>query len=459
MKSQGRLDKLVRVSAELINVGDGLPAKSDVKFRGLLVGDVSRVELAAHGRPNIVRINLKPHYAARIPSTVTARVVPSNVFAVSSVQLVSNGPSHSALHSGSVIREDTSLPTVLFQSLLTKARQLLLSASRDPADPTVGVLAALSDATKGRGDALRTSGGDLNRIVAELGSVMGQPDEPTTLSTLATAAMALRQAEPELSDALDEAVAPMRALAETRSQVTRFISAGLYTTGVLADAFDNQGDRLIAITTQLTPVIGVLADNADKFTPIATRLDRMSQRVEDNYNHERHNYVIKVVVGLAPYRQYVRADCPRYGELEGPSCRTAPEVPTAPDLFPALESVGIPPPPRATENRPNVAPPRDSTRHAGEVPGGIDAPTPPAAGPSPGAESPPPIPREPRATSPGAVQPQSGRYGGNVGPVGSATERAQLSFVVGHQSSSADQLLLGPVLRGSAVHIEPDSGG
>ena len=39
-KYQGRLDPIVRVTAELTNVGDGLPAKSDVKFRGVLVGFV-----------------------------------------------------------------------------------------------------------------------------------------------------------------------------------------------------------------------------------------------------------------------------------------------------------------------------------------------------------------------------------------------------------------------------------
>ncbi len=452
MKSQGRLDDIVRVSAELVNVGDGLPAKSDVKFRGLLVGEVTEVQLRGSGQPNTVRINLKPQYASRIPDTVTARVVPSNVFAVSSVQLVANGPRILPLHSGSVIREDTSLPTVLFQSLLTKVRQLLKSVSRDSTDNTVGVLAALSGATESRGSALRDAGADLNDIVSQLNTVMGGHDEPTTLSSLATAAQALRQAEPELSDALANAVAPMRALAETRSQLTGLLSAGVQTTGTLGDAFDNQTDRLIAITTQLTPVVGVLADNSDKFRPIATRMARMAERVEDTYDTERHNYVLKVVVTLAPYRQYVRADCPRYGVLEGPSCQTAPEVPTAPDLLPALASMGIPPPPGANENRPNLAPPRDSVRHAGEVPGGIGADASPA-----------PIPSLSPATNPGpadhaGAQPQPASYGGTVGPVGSSTEGAQLSQIVGHHANSSDRLLLGPVVRGTAVHIEPDVG-
>src|SRR6478609_8540121 len=86
-KSKGDLDRIVQVTAELVNVGDGLPQKSDVKFRGVLVGQVADVITAPVGQPNVVHIHLKPEYARDIPATVTARVVPSNVFAVSSVQL------------------------------------------------------------------------------------------------------------------------------------------------------------------------------------------------------------------------------------------------------------------------------------------------------------------------------------------------------------------------------------
>lgn len=477
MKSEGMLDRIVRVSAELVNVGDGLPAKSDVKFRGVLVGEVAEVELTEKSRPNFVRIHLKPHHASGIPDNVTARVVPSNVFAVSSVQLVDNGPSDSTLRTGSVIREDTSLSTVLFQSLLTKVRELLKAVSREPGDSTVGVLAALSGATESRGSDLRAAGRDLNNIVTQLNTVVGHGDAPSTISALKTAADALRKAEPELSEALDKAVTPMRTLAETQTELTNLISAGVRTTQTVGEAFDNHTDRLIAITTQLTPVVGVLADNADKFTPIATRVTRMAERVDATYDVTRHNYVVKVIVSLAPFRQYVRADCPRYGELEGPSCQTAPEVPTAPALFPALESMGITPPEGLTENRPNLAPPRDSIRHAGEVPGGIGpgpippSPQQPAAPP---VRDPAPLPAEapvPPATEapsgaaegtqpnpPGVVQHQSAEYGGTVGPVGSVDEQAQLGLVVGHQANSAVQMLLGPVLRGTAVYIGPDTG-
>ena len=115
VKSTGRLDPYVRVVADLVNVGDGLPQRSDVKYHGVLVGMVDSVTPAADGNPNFVHIDLKPEYAQSIPSGVTARVVPSNVFAVSSVQLVDRGAGP-AIRAGAKIREDTELPTVLFQT-------------------------------------------------------------------------------------------------------------------------------------------------------------------------------------------------------------------------------------------------------------------------------------------------------------------------------------------------------
>lgn len=129
LKSTGRLNDFVRVVADLNNVGDGLPQKSDVKYHGVLVGEVDGVTPASNGQPNFVHINLQPQYAKSIPGTATARVVPSNVFAVSSVQLVDRGPG-APIRPGAHIAEDTQLPTVLFQTTVSKLRDVLVATGR-----------------------------------------------------------------------------------------------------------------------------------------------------------------------------------------------------------------------------------------------------------------------------------------------------------------------------------------
>jgi hypothetical protein len=81
--------------------------------------------------------------------------------------------------------------------------------------------------------------------------------------------------------------------------------------------------------------------------------------------------------------------------------------------------------------------------------------------------APPPVPLSP----PAPVAPKPGdpplpaeaapaSFGGNVGPVGSAQERRQLGVITGQPASTATQLLLGPVARGTTVTVaEPTSVG
>ncbi|MED5813335.1 MCE family protein [Mycolicibacterium sp. 050232] len=451
-KSQGHLDRYVRVSAELINVGDGLPEKSDVKFRGVLVGSVTSVTPAKEGHPNIVRMNLKPRLATGIPASVTARVVPSNVFAVSSVQLVDNGDQAGPLASGMVVSEDQTLPTVLFQNTLKKFREVLSALGRQPASDNVGWLTALGEATSGRGDRLRQAGGDLNEIVNQLnGIVVGNELEPSTLSALTAATSGLRDTAPELLDALDSAVQPMRTLAEKRSQLTDLIGGGLGTTGTIGAAFENNTDRMIQISTDLTPVIGVLADHGDTLHAISSRLTTLVGRVMDvAWNHDTNQLQAQAIISLTPSRTYVRSDCPRYGDMAGPSCFTAPEVPTAPELSTSLESRGFPLPPGVNENRPNLAPPRDSVLPPAAPP----TPTPPAPGPPLPAEAPAPAP-----VPDNGVQPQAASIESGVGPVGSSTEKHQLGRIMGGEVSSSTEILLGPLVRGMTVRINNDGNG
>ncbi|MDA2991293.1 MAG: MlaD family protein, partial [Actinomycetota bacterium] len=148
-KSTGRLDSYTRIVADLTNVGDGLPSRSDVRYHGLLVGTVNDVIPAGFGKPNYVHIDISKDYAAAIPKTVTARVVPSNVFAVSGVELIDNGQAP-AIQNGDHIAEDTQLPTVLFQTTISKLRDILFATGRGREDSTLGVLAALGAATNSR---------------------------------------------------------------------------------------------------------------------------------------------------------------------------------------------------------------------------------------------------------------------------------------------------------------------
>lgn len=455
LKSAGRLDDYVRVVADLTNVGDGLPQKSDVKYRGVLVGEVEDVTPATGNKPNFVYINLKPQYAKSIPATATARVVPSNVFAVSSVQLVDRGPG-APIRGGAHIAEDQQLPTVLFQTTVSKLRDVLNATGRGREDNSVGILAAVGAATDSRRVKLLNGGAQLNRLITELNAIVATDTGPSTVSALLDATEGLQQTAPELLDSLHQAVAPMQTLAEKREQLTSLVHAGLTTVGTTKQAFDNHTDQLIGITTGLTPPVGVFAKNADKFVPIFRNLNKLSRNwFEQMWMADRDIPNMPIAVTLAPSYTYTRADCPRYGQVKGPSCFTAPEQVVRPDLPETLLPQNYRPPA-------DLAPPRGTVVGPNGNPVAVAPPVvAPPGGPNPADPNPPlpwwqpaPAPRVPGTSDPDDAEPPPAApasFGGNIGPVGSHRERDLLGVITGGPATPATQLLLGPVARGSAV--------
>nr|WP_046283294.1 MlaD family protein [Mycobacterium sp. UM_NZ2] len=486
-KSTGMLNSYVRVVADLINVGDGLPAQSDVKYHGLLVGNVTDVIPAAYGKPNYVHINLKPDYAKDIPHSVTARVVPSNVFAVSSIQLVDSGTGGPTIRTGTHIAENGELSTVIFQTTVSKLRDILAATGRGREDHSLGILAAVGAATDNRRVALLNAGAHMSRLLDQLNGIVATDPGPSTVSALLDATHGLQSTAPDLVDALHQAVEPMRAFAQKRAELASLVSGGHHTVGVAREALDNHIDQLVQITHDLTPVVGVLANNADKYVPIFTRVNRLSEKFFDHfYDPDLVSKNTRFNLSFTPMHTYTRADCPQYGELKGPSCFTAPMIEVRSELpenmlpqnyhFPAgLE------PPAGTEIGPDgnlraVGPPLVNPNRSLE---GTNPPLPWWTGPAPRIPStgdpldlgPPPPPEPPIPSLPHAPewQPASpmapaapAAFGGNVGPVGSQAERNQLGLITGQRepASVAAQLLLGPVARGNAVSFVPaDTGG
>lgn len=451
-KSTGRLESFTRITADLSNVGDGLPSRSDVRYHGLLVGTVNDVVPATYGKPNLVNIDLTAEYAPSIPATVTARVVPSNVFAVSGVELVDSVGGASGqrpIRSGDHIREDTAIPTVLFQTTISKLRDILYATGRGREDKTLGILAALNAATQNRGTEMLAAGGHLDRIVNQLNAIAAADStSPSTIGALIDAAHGLQRTAPDLLDSLHRAVGPMRVLVEQRVQLDEMLSGGAHTLNTASTALPNRIDQLITISGQFTPVVGVLADTAHNWLPAYLKLHNLADKfMSESWIPEVDTPNMRINISFTPSYSYTRADCPKYGELKGPSCSTAPLVAVRPDLPEVL----LPQ---------NYQPPADLMPPPGTVvgpSGNLVAVGPPVLTPNPNLNDPnPPLPQgmTPAPPVPGTANPDlvapSG-YGGNVGAVGSPTERAQLEVITGQPVTSATQLLLAPVVRGMTV--------
>ncbi|MEU1983194.1 MCE family protein [Nocardia sp. NPDC019395] len=323
-RSQGAFESTVRITALMADVGDGLPVKSDVKYRGVIVGMVTEVAPATGDGPNRVGIELWPQQAQGIPATVTARVVPSNVFAVPSVQLVDNGPAP-ALRAEAEIAQDHSLATVQLQTSLTALSRIAEAAGRSATDPTVGILATVARATSGRGPEMLRAGAQLGRIAQALNEVTAPDGGPSTMDALAQALAGLQASAPDLLQAVNQSVAPMQIVAQQRGQLAALLSGGLVTTTSIGTALTNHTGTLTDITGSMAPVLDVLARGSRNFVQMTTSQARLATKFRTQFwRADTQSATGSVIVELTPHKQYTRADCPRYGNLAGPSCATGP---------------------------------------------------------------------------------------------------------------------------------------
>src|SRR4029453_1058264 len=75
---QKAFTEVARVTLETDTAGNQLQEASDVKVRGVIVGDVREVEASADGAT--IELAILPEYLDQIPADVSARLLPKTLF-------------------------------------------------------------------------------------------------------------------------------------------------------------------------------------------------------------------------------------------------------------------------------------------------------------------------------------------------------------------------------------------
>ena len=232
-KATGRLDPYVRVVAALINVGDGLTAavRRQIPRRVGRNGERASPRRRTASRTTYISISI-PTYAASIPASVTARVVPSNVFAVSSVQLVDRGPGP-AIRAGAQDPRghraaDGAVPDHDQQAARHPRRDRAAAArtrpweSWPPSTPPPRIART----------ELLTSGAQLNRLVDELDAIVAtEPGPDDGLRADRRHARAASRPRRNWWTHCIRPYEPMQTLVQQRAQLTALIDGGVHTIG------------------------------------------------------------------------------------------------------------------------------------------------------------------------------------------------------------------------------------
>ncbi|WP_158886726.1 MCE family protein [Amycolatopsis anabasis] len=400
LQSQGAFRDDVRATAVVSDVGDGLPAGSDVKVRGVQVGSVGAVESTPGGARHVVHLNLKPEHVSGIPASVKARILPTNVFGAPYVELVPEPNDTRPLAADAVVPGDDSTEALQLQTAMTKVRDVL--AAVEPAKLNTA-LTGIAQALDGRGGQLGTLIGRLDKYLSAITPHTGTFTHD--LSTLATALEGLQANAPKLLDTVDSALVTSRTIVEKQQQLARTLAGGASTVDSVRGVLDDNADRMIKVIHEITPVVKTLGQHAADIPLSFEALGKGVKAFGEAFEGPHHWLNIDLVFTVTPFTPYNSTNCPRYPGLDGPNCDDPPPPQPAP----------IPLPPSQPAQAPQLAP-------------------------------------APVTTPPPATTQQA--PGGLVGPVGSPQETEAIGSIFGDAAKSfgsLGNLLLGPFLRGATV--------
>ncbi|GAA4679183.1 hypothetical protein GCM10023197_39320 [Gordonia humi] len=321
---EGKFDSTTDVSAELNDVGDGLISGADVRYNGMIVGEVDSVAVIGSSSDQLrsVHMLLEPKQAEGIPANTTARTVPSNLFGVNSVELIApKDPSSDRLSTGDVVKADTSEPTIRLQDAQNELRTLLRSV---PPEDLGMVLGTIADALDGGGATFSTFVGVLDTYWKTINAQF-PPGAPSGFDNFDKAIKGLAASTPELLDTLGRSVKPALTIAEKQDELTALLSSGQDVLDSTQALFAANGDAGKRVVRSLNTTLGATMLDPDAMPQALRELYVLAGRVLGVFTGTNGKPQLNLGINFGAYRMYTHQNCPvydggPYGQLRGPGC-------------------------------------------------------------------------------------------------------------------------------------------
>jgi len=277
------------------STGVNLPQNADVKLRGMIVGEVRKIEPNGDGVKLTLAMN--PDLLKEVPRDVTAQILPKTLFGEKFVSLIPEKDASAAkLRPGDTITQ-ASVP-IEVEELLNDAYPLLTAV--DPANLSY-TLTAVSDALSGRGTELGETLVSLNSYLKEL-----NPDVPqlvTDLDTLGTVADGYADAMPDLGRLLTNAVTTGNTVVEKKSELAAFFDEGSRLADTLTDFTAANADNLKTLSSQSRPFLEMLGDYSPTFPCFLGGLKELIPRLDSAFRDQMLHINLKVVAQPTAYKE------------------------------------------------------------------------------------------------------------------------------------------------------------
>jgi virulence factor Mce-like protein len=308
--------EVARVTLETDTAGNQLQEASDVKIRGVIVGDVREVEASGDGAR--IELAIKPEYLDQIPADVSARLLPKTLFGERFVALqLPEQPGGERLADGDVIGQDRTENATELQRVIDDTLPLLQAVQPEDLAFTLG---AVADALRGRGD-------DLGANLAATGQYFGQintvlPELQADISELADFAETYEGAADDLLAVLDNLAVTNTTVVDQEEQLRRTFTVGTTSSNVTAGFLETNERNIISLAETSRPVLGLFAEYSPVYPCLLDGLTRSVPRIGETFGTDGDPALnLNIQVVFPPRNPYQPGDQPTYADTAAPDCR------------------------------------------------------------------------------------------------------------------------------------------
>ncbi|CCG05139.1 MCE family protein [Blastococcus saxobsidens] len=315
--------EVARVTLETDTAGNQLQEASDVKVRGVLVGEVREVAASAEGAT--IELAIEPEHLDQIPADVTARLLPKTLFGERYVSLeLPQDAGGERLADGDVIGQDRTSNAIELQRVIDDTLPLLQAVHPDDLSFTLG---AVADALRGRGDALGANLAATGDYFGEINTVL--PELQADISGLADFAETYEGAADDLLAVLDNLAVTNTTVVGQAEQLRRTFTVGAGSADLTADFLERNERNLISLAETSRPVLGLFAEYSPIYPCLLEGLSRSVPRIGETFGMDGDPALnLNIQFTFPPRNPYLPGDQPVYADAAPPDCRGLDDIDT-----------------------------------------------------------------------------------------------------------------------------------
>jgi virulence factor Mce-like protein len=310
--------RVVDVTLEANRIGNQLQKQSDVKIRGLLVGEVR--DITSDGEKASVRLALDPAHVELVPANVEARLLPKTLFGEKYVSLVEPAtPAARHIREGDVITQDRSKAATELETVFEGLLPLLQAV--EPQDLAI-TLNAMATALEGRGERLGENLTLVHDYFRQLNPHM--PALQADISGLADVASLYADTAPDLLRMLRNFTTTGATIVDKQDTLIAFLEGTTGFADTTREVLSENEQRIIQLGRVSRPTLEVLAKHSHTYPCTLQGMAGWLPRIQDAWAGGALHITLEVVPQREPYKP---GDEPRWGETKKASCYDLPNPP------------------------------------------------------------------------------------------------------------------------------------